>query len=305
MHPSPDVLALLALGEQAGTADERTHVESCAQCGTEIADLARAVTAGRGVRSGDGVLVTPPDRVWDAIATELGFRSTPEQDETEQDDTEQDDTQGAHGLSEVSTVTALPRHAKTESNGSAPEAADADEDEAVDARAEQPSPPPERTAAVTDIAAARPRSSRGRRGLALLVAAAVALVLGVGLGLGLDRLLGPRQTTLWTAQLQALPDFVGSSGEALVQEDADGNRTLFIELDSPEPVDGSREVWLIDADVTKTRSLGYLVGDSGRFNIPADIDPQQFPVVDVSKEPPADADTAHSGTSIVRGTLDV
>ena len=158
---------------------------------------------------------------------------------------------------------------------------------------------------MTDIAAARPRSSRGRRGLALLVAAAVALVLGVGLGLGLDRLLGPRQTTLWTAQLQALPQFAGSTGEALVQEDANGNRTLVIELDSPEPVDGSREVWLIDSDVTKMRSLGYLVGDSGRFNIPADLDPQQFPVVDVSKEPPADADVRHSGTSIVRGTLNV
>ena len=38
MHPSPDVLALLALGEQAGTPDERAHVESCAQCRTEIAD---------------------------------------------------------------------------------------------------------------------------------------------------------------------------------------------------------------------------------------------------------------------------
>ena len=303
MHPSPDVLALLALGEQAGTPDERAHVESCAQCRTEIADLARAVVAGRGVRSDDGVLVTPPDRVWDAIAAELGFRSAPDQDETEQDE-----TQGTHGLPEVSTVTALPRHARVESNGSTPDAADADEVEeveAVDARAEQPSPVPERTAEVTDISAARSRSSRGRRGLALLVAAAVALVLGVGLGLGLDRFLGPRQTTLWTAELQALPEFAGSSGEALVQQDADGNRTLVIELDSPEPVDGSREVWLIDSDVTKMRSLGYLIGDSGRFNIPADLDPQQFPVVDVSKEPPADADVRHSGTSIVRGTLNV
>jgi anti-sigma-K factor RskA len=260
MHPSPDVLALLALGEQAGTPDEQAHVESCPQCRTEVADLARAVAAGRGVRSGDGVLVTPPDRVWDAIRTELGFAS-------------------------------------------APDAADTDEVEPVAARTEQPSPSAGGTAGVTDIADARRRSSRGRRGLALLVAAAVALVLGLGLGLGLDRILGPRQTTLWTAQLEALPQFPGSSGEALVQEDENGHRTLFIELDSPEPVDGSREIWLIDPDVTKTRSLGYLLGDSGRFNIPADIDPRQFPVVDVSKEPPADADTRHSGTSIVRGTL--
>ena len=293
MHPSPDVLALLALGEEAGTPDERAHVESCPQCRTEIADLARAVAAGRGVRSGDGVLVTPPDRVWDAIRSELGFTSTSDESSAE----------GSQGLPEVSPVTAVPRHAEAESNGAASATASPDEVETAAARTEQPAP--EQTAGVTDIADARPRSSRGRRGLALLVAAAVALVLGIGLGLGLDRLLGPRQTTLWTAQLQALPQFPGSSGEALVQEDANGHRTLVIELNSPEPVDGSREVWLIDADVTKTRSLGYLVGDSGRFNIPADLDPQQFPVVDVSKEPPADADTRHSGTSIVRGTLNV
>ena len=70
-------------------------------------------------------------------------------------------------------------------------------------------------------------------------------------------------------------------------------------------MDGSREVWLIDSDVTKIRVAGLPPGDSGRFNIPADLDPEQFPVVDVSKEPPADADTRHSGTSIVRGTLNV
>jgi Anti-sigma-K factor rskA len=295
MHPSPDVLALLALGEQAGTPDEQAHVESCPQCRTEIADLARAVAAGRGVQSGDDALVTPPDRVWDAIRTELGFASA----------TDEAQARGTPERSEVSPVTALPRPARPESNGAGPDTADTDEVEPVAARAERPSPSAGSTAGVTDIADARRRSSRGRRGLALLVAAAVALVLGLGLGLGLDRILGPRQTTLWTAQLQALPQFPGSSGEAMVQEDGNGHRTLFIELNSPEPVDGSREVWLIDSDVTRTRSLGYLLGDSGRFNIPADLDPKQFPVVDVSKEPPADADTRHSGTSIVRGTLNV
>jgi hypothetical protein len=291
MHPSPDVLALLALGEQAGTPDEQAHVESCHQCRTEVADLARAVAAGRGVRSGDGVLVTPPDRVWDAIRTELGFASA--SDETP--------AQGTHGRPEGSPVTAVPRHVRAERSG----AADTDEVQPVAARTDQPTPSAGGSAGVTDIADARLRSSRGRRGLALLVAAAVALVLGLGLGLGLDRILGPRQTTLWTAQLQALPQFPGSTGEASVQEDEDGNRTLVIELDSPEPVDGSREVWLIDSDVTKMRALGYLVGDTGRFTIPADLDPKEFPVVDVSKEPPADVDVRHSGTSIVRGNLNV
>lgn len=283
MHPSPEDLALLALGEDVGTPEERAHVAGCAQCRTEIADLSRAVAAGRGARSGDDVLVTPPDRVWQAITTELGFRPpTAELDRA---------AQGTRGRSEISTVTALPRHATAETNGSTPD---------EPAEDETPVPP------VASLDEARSRStSRGRRGLALLVAAAVALVLGVGLGLGADRILGPRQTTLWTAELQALPQFAGSTGEALVQEDANGNRTLFIELDSPEPVDGSRQVWLIDSGATKMRSLGYLVGDSGRLPIPSDLDPQQFPLVDVSKEPPADVDLRHSTVSIVRGTLDV
>ena len=270
MHPSPDVLALLALGEEAGTPEERAHIESCAECRAEIADLARAVAVGRQGSPGDGGLIAPPDRVWDAIRSELGFASEAAESTTPR---EQPD---------VATVTTLPRSGHPEINGAT-----------------------ERSATVTPLSAAPRRSSRGRRGLALLVAAAVALVLGVGLGVGLDRILGPRQTVLWTAELQALPDFSGSKGEASVVEDQNGNRTLIIELDSPEPVDGSRQVWLIDRDVSKMRSLGYVTGDSARLNIPADLDPQQFPVVDVSKEPPADPDLAHSTVSIVRGSLNV
>jgi hypothetical protein len=268
MHPSPDVLALLALGEEAATPEERAHIESCTECQAEIADLARAVTAGRQGRPGDSGLVAPPDRVWEAIRVELGFT-----DQTGEPPRDRPD---------IATVTTLPRPGNAEINGAT-----------------------ERPATVTPLSAASPRSSRGRRGLALLVAAAVALVLGVGLGLGLDRILGPRQTVLWTAELQALPGFSGSTGEASVVEDQDGKRTLVIELESPEPVDGSRQVWLIDRDVAKMRSLGYLTGDSARLNIPADLDPHQFPVVDVSKEPPADPDLAHSTVSIVRGNLNV
>ena len=53
------------------------------------------------------------------------------------------------------------------------------------------------------------------------------------------------------------------------------------------------------------QSLGHLTPSSNRFNIPADLDPRQFPVVDVSQEPPDGTPTRHSGDSIVRGTLNV
>ena len=237
MHPSPDILALLALGEAAGTPAERDHVESCSQCRSEVAALARAVTAGRGATSENSGLLTPPDRVWESVRAELAL-----------------------GV-------------------------------------KQPEPQ-----SLTAPPATRQR--RGRRVLALALAAVLALVVGIGLGVGLDRLVGPRQTVLWTAQLQALPAHSGASGEALVEQDIEGNKTLVIKLNSPPPASGSQEVWLIDRDVSKMQSLGHLTPSSNRFNIPADLDPRQFPVVDVSQEPP-DGQPTHSGDSIVRGTLNV
>jgi hypothetical protein len=293
MHPSPDVLALLALGEEAGTPAERDHIGTCAQCQAEVSELARAVVAGRSGRTGESGLVTPPEQVWTAIRAELGFDPPGLEPDVPAD------PYGARELGAISTVTAQPRHARVERNGSGPD----------EPHAEQPAPrlePEPRQPQVVDLGAARAaRSSRGRRLSALVAAAAVALVLGLGLGLGLDRLLGPRQTTLWTAELQALPQFAGSTGQAIVQEDGQGKRTLVIDLDSPEPVAGSRQVWLIERDGERMRSLGYLNGDKKQFDVPPDVDPRQLPIVDVSEEPPSDSDLAHSGTSIVRGTLNV
>jgi len=287
MHPSPDLLALLALGEQAGTPEERAHVESCAECRAEIADLARAVAAGRGGRPADSALVIPPDRVWHSIRAELGLATGPESGPS-----------GSPGQPAESPASASsPQTA--ESNGST------SDEPGADPVAAPTGPPPERAATVTHLADARPRSSRGQRSLAALVAAAVALVLGIGLGFGLDRFLAPRQTVLWTAELQAQADFPGSRGEAIVAEDAEGNRTLVVELSSPEPVDGSRAVWLIDRNGQRMRMLGYLNGAEDSWPVPSDLDPRQYPIVDVSKEPPGDPDPRHSTVSIVRGTLNV
>ena len=57
-----------------------------------------------------------------------------------------------------------------------------------------------------------------------------------------------------------------------------------------------------DPDVTQLVSLGVLEGDSGTFAIPAGLELDELPVVDVSLEP-FDGDPAHSGDSVVRGTL--
>ena len=66
-HPDVDVLAGVALGEEAG-ADLQAHLDSCADCRLEVAELASVADAVRA----DAPLSTPPARVWDAIRTELG-----------------------------------------------------------------------------------------------------------------------------------------------------------------------------------------------------------------------------------------
>ena len=64
-------------------------------------------------------------------------------------------------------------------------------------------------------------------------------------------------------------------------------------------------MWLINRAIDEMTGLGYLTDGRGEFAIPQTVDPRQFPVVDVSEEPPNDSDVRHSGNSIVRGTLNV
>jgi hypothetical protein len=274
MHPNPDVLALLALGEQAGTAAEREHVAGCADCRAELESLARAVDIGRNTVAGDTLLI-PHDRVWEAIRTELNFGQV----------------QGSHGLTEVATITAIPRHAR-------------DEGPAVPAEPVEPVEPVEPAEPVAPAADGARRGGRRNRMVSLALAAALALVVGIGLGVGLDRLL-PLQTVLWTAELQARPDWAGAQGEATVVQDRRGNKTLVIKMTSTRPVDGDRQVWVADKDLKGMRPVGFLNADSDRLPLPRDFSYEEFPVVDVSKEPADDTEPRHSGISIVRGTLAV
>ena len=81
-----------------------------------------------------------------------------------------------------------------------------------------------------------------------------------------------------------------------------------LELDVPTltpDTKGFYEVWLLDEDAKRLVSIGLLdlsQGTTARFPIPDDIDLATYPVVDVSVEP-ADGNPAHSGDSVVRGTL--
>ena len=76
MHTSPDVLALLALGEEVGTQAELAHLQECRMCRTELSQLSHAVEIGRGTNEED-VLQSPRPEVWEAVRAELGFGAEP------------------------------------------------------------------------------------------------------------------------------------------------------------------------------------------------------------------------------------
>jgi hypothetical protein len=144
-------------------------------------------------------------------------------------------------------------------------------------------------------------AGRRRRGGWLAAAAAGLVVGGVAGGLVVDTLRDRSQEeVLAEARLAALPGW-DATGDAVVEETPDGQRTLVVRLTGGE-FDGYREVWLLDRDATRLVGLGLLDGDEGRFTLPAGLDLDDYAVVDVSAEP-IDGDPGHSGDSILRGEL--
>jgi hypothetical protein len=150
------------------------------------------------------------------------------------------------------------------------------------------------------------REGRGRRPAAWLLTAAAAVV-GLVVGVG--------ATLIATSGDDELP-VVASTELVVLADDSPGGdaeirgsgSTRVLQLDVPglsPDTDGFYEVWLLDEDAKRLVSVGLLdpsQGTRATFPLPEDLDVAEFPVVDVSVEP-ADGDPAHSGDSIVRGTL--
>ena len=149
--------------------------------------------------------------------------------------------------------------------------------------------------------------TRPRKGLAILVGA-VALVVGLARGaVAAGALSGQRagqSELLASAELVALPGKVGHGTARLVV--VSGVPQVQVELAAPTPGVDYREVWLLDsADHTRMYSLGDLDDrGTGTFTLPPGLDGRlgEFTVVDVSEEP-YDGNSAHSGNSVVRGSL--
>lgn len=157
-----------------------------------------------------------------------------------------------------------------------------------------------------ELGAARHRRLRRARTAPLLMAAAAAGAVVGGLGVwaltdgpGVE----PAPEVVASTTLDPLPSW-DVQGTASVELAADGTRLLVVEVPGAGTgdADGYHEVWLLDPDVSQLVSLGVLEGESGTFAIPAGLELDALPVVDVSLEP-YDGDPTHSGDSVVRGTL--
>jgi anti-sigma-K factor RskA len=218
----------------------------------------------------------PPPSVWEGILARTGGRAGPRTDET--DDTATDVVDTGQAL-EPPTEPAAP--------DDRPALRPIDGDRPADA-------PRHRAAAPAGLA-------RRAWGLAA-AAAAVVIVLVVG-GVALLRNDDDSLPVVASARLEPLPDEPTGSAAPVTADLVEVDGTLQLDLstaDLPEPA-GFYEVWLIDTDVEGMVSLGPARAD-GVYAVPADVDPGEFPIVDVSVEPP-DGDPTHSGVSVIRGVL--
>ncbi len=94
-----------------------------------------------------------------------------------------------------------------------------------------------------------------------------------------------------------------ASGRAEVVVRDDGTRVLQVQLDAPARDDSFYEIWLIDRDVVGMFPLGAVRPGTQTVPLPAGLDLDEYPIVDVSVEP-LDGDPTHSGVSVARGELE-
>ena len=168
------------------------------------------------------------------------------------------------------------------------------------------SPPDDLWQSITDdiesdgvVFPSRP-ATRGLRMGWFALAAAVGIIVGsLGTIIAVDQ--QSPAPTIAQAELEPLPG-QQARGVAQVRETPDGAVLLVDVPDLPQP-DGYYEVWMLSPEADSMVSIGVLgQGAVNEFPLPAGMDMQAFPVVDISVEQ-FDGDVTHSGASLARGTL--
>lgn len=301
-HCDPEVLSLVALGEQVDESDS-LHVSGCPECRRDVDRLRDVVAALRvddlGLDLSEADAVQPPPSVWAGIAAATGVSTAPRTDRMPRRPDREGVAERPPAPGPAPTAAPAPgaRPAPVPASMSEPAARDRTGQQARSGR--QGTPRSER----------RPwrqqRGARPNRGLLLAVAAST-LLLGAAGGSAVTYQLTrpdpqPQALVLHQATLGPLPPAPKATGKAAVIETPDGPR-LRVEVTDIQPLQGEfYEVWLIDTSVKRMVPVGILRGTSGSFAIPAGLDVLQYPVVDISIEAPGDP--THSGKSVLRGVI--
>lgn len=262
-HSDPDVLALVALGEQPSPADA-DHLRGCADCQDEVAGFARVVSGVR-VDAGPGPAVAPPPRVWEAIAAGTGVTAAPRPERI---------------VGEVADPPPAPPARRLavarESTGSRP----------AGHVAGRPGRARERTRLLLAVAAS------------LLVGAAAGVFGSSALNRG-DSQPAAGQV-LAQVDLSNLKQ-TAATGHAVLVRTSAGERIRVDTTKLANPQGGFYEVWLIDKDIKKMVGIGILHPGDDEFAVPNGVDLSQYPIVDISVQQPGDP--KHSGDSVLRGSI--
>ena len=262
-HIDPDLLALLALGEDAA-AEDRAHLASCPECATELRQLTKVVSV---TRSGPDlrVLDPPPPGLWSRVAAAAGVDPAPGPV-----------TAPETGLNGRPDTAAGP----APSPGPVP--------------AGEPGRPQARTAwwrrrpllaAAAGLVAGLLIGAGGAVGIHQITGGPAAHVVA----------------SIPLRPLAQFPQWQAASGTAIMAESPRGKQ-LTVSLRAPRKP-GFYEVWLLARNGTSMISLGDLgPGHSGKFTMPPGVDLANYSRIDVSLQP-FNGSTLHSRTSVVRGAL--
>ena len=270
-HTDPVILALRALGETAGTAQDDDHTQTCPHCRHEQARLAEVVDLARHAGP-DEHLEQPPPAVWDRIAAAVGNGTV-------------SPTAVGNGAVSPNAVGLLQQ--VTSSNGHHEVAKDA--------------------AAKTGAGARRSigPGGRRRRPVTVLAGLAAGLIIGVGGTVGVVQLTKAPATRVVAqvelSPLPAFPQWQGTTGTAVMRATA-GQQVMVVTLNAPRRP-GFYEVWLLARNGVSMISLGDLNADhTGTFTVPPGVDLRNYSRIDVSLQA-FNGSTLHAKTSVVRGSL--
>lgn len=136
--------------------------------------------------------------------------------------------------------------------------------------------------------------------LGWVVSAVAAVVIAVA---GAWTALTPTTETVATYAMDALDERATTAVNGAIVRRADAT---VVEVDlSGLPERGSDsfyELWFLDLDSEQIISLGRVEPSTTSVTVPENLDPAQFPLLDVSVEPD-DGVQAHSGDSVLRGPI--